>query len=171
MTKKNKEYKIKQNKDVKLNEKKQQKVFKNLQRLAKKSKKLLSHVSNSKTILHIQKTNITERSELGMTMNKNLSLLRTNSKNTLSANKLTKTQRKPKTYRIRAKVDSPSKIMSSDSELDDLSPRRYLDYYNVRSNFDSETAEKYRAMPLQRNLGGHHHIVEQPTRLDNLETD
>lgn len=151
MAKRQKEIKQKQSKMFKETEKKQQRIVKNLQKLAKKSKNLLSHISNSKSTLNIHKANETERSNLGLTMTKNHSILRTSSKVLLSGTKLAKTQRKPKMKKIKAKIDSPSKILSSDSEFDEMSPKRFLDYWGVISQYHSDNADNNYMMPLQRN--------------------
>jgi hypothetical protein len=129
MVKKDKEIKTKQKLRYKEEAKKQTKVLKNLQKLDKKRKKILIQVSSSKSTLNIYNPNKTERSELGLTMNKNLSMLKSASKyNFASQESLLKTQKKPKMKKINEKVDSPSKILSSDSEFDEMSPKKYLDY-------------------------------------------
>jgi predicted extracellular nuclease len=128
MIKKHKEIRQRQTQRYLEEEQQQQKVLDNLQKLAYKRRKILTQVANSKSTINIYKINDNERSDLAMTLNKNMSLLKSSSKNTLSTHKLLKTQRKPKTKKIKPKVDSPSKLLSSDSELEEMSPREYLKY-------------------------------------------
>lgn len=101
MIKKSKEYRNKENQILREKEIKQQKVFENLTKLAKKRRKLVANQANSKSTLSIENHNLTERSDLGITLvSKNLSVLKSVSKNQLHSSKLIKTQKKPKMKKI-----------------------------------------------------------------------
>ena len=103
MIKKAKEYRSKENQILREKEIKQQKVFENLTKLAKR-RKLVSNQANSKSTLSIENQNLTERSDLGITLvSKNLSVLKSVSKNQLHSSKLIKTQKKPKMKKITQK--------------------------------------------------------------------
>jgi len=129
------------------------KVLKNLQKLDKKRKKMFANLANSKSSLNVYNLDKTEKSELGTTVYKNSSVVKSGSKNHLaSTSSLMKTQRKPKTKKIRTKAESPSKILSSDSEMEDMSPKHYLDYCNLMSQLNSENTEKYKMMSLKEDL-------------------
>ena len=98
MIKKAKDYRYKEFQVLKEKENKQQKVFENLTKLAKRRKKLAVNPANSKSTLSIENNILTERSDLGITIvSKNMSVLKSMSKNQLHSSKLVKTQKKPKT--------------------------------------------------------------------------
>ena len=166
MIKKAKEYRSKENQILREKEIKQQKVFENLTKLAKR-RKLVSNQANSKSTLSIENQNLTERSDLGITLvSKNLSVLKSVSKNQLHSSKLIKTQKKPKMKKITQKWESPNKMLSSDSELEDLSPERYAEYWNIISQFNSEKADKWRAMPLQRQHKNQEQHLMTPPKIE-----
>ena len=171
MLKKRKEWKQKENNRYKIEEKKRLKVLNNLHKLAKKKTKIINTVTESKSNMHIQKYKPVEKSELGTTMSKNLSMLKSASSNTLIGNKLYKTQKKPRTKKIKQKIDSPSKILSSDSELDEMSPRRYIDYCNIMTQLDSEKVNKYKMMPLQRRSESNEPDLQTPARFETIGSD
>lgn len=128
MVKKDREIKKKERKRYNENTNIQLKVIDNLNKLDKKRKKLVTE-SHSKNKLNLYNLNKTEKYESGLTMSKNASMQKSTSKNNLtSRSKMVKTQKKPKTRRIITKVDSPSKILSSDSEMEDMDPDDYLEY-------------------------------------------
>lgn len=171
MIKKAKEYRSKENQILRDKEIKQQKVFENLTKLAKR-RKLVSNQANSKSTLSIENQNLTERSDLGITLvSKNLSVLKSVSKNQLHSSKLIKTQKKPKMKKITQKWESPNKMLSSDSELEDLSPERYAEYWNIISQFNSEKADKWRAMPLQRQHKNQEQHLMTPPKIDKIQWD
>jgi hypothetical protein len=170
MVKKDKEFKNKVKQKYKEDTKKQTKVLKNLHKLDKKRKKMFLHISSSKSTYNLHRQNRTERYELGLTMSKNLSMLRSGSKvNFTSQDNLLQTQKKPKRKKIAQIVESPSKILSSDSEFDEMSPKKYFDYCNVISQVNSETADKYRMMPLQRSSDQDE--IYRHAALDKIESD
>ena len=171
MIKKAKEYRSKENQILREKEIKQQKVFENLTKLAKR-RKLVSNQANSKSTLSIENQNLTERSDLGITLvSKNLSVLKSVSKNQLHSSKLIKTQKKPKMKKITQKWESPNKMLSSDSELEDLSPERYAEYWNIISQFNSEKADKWRAMPLQRQHKNQEQHLMTPPKIEKFQWD
>lgn len=165
MVKKNKEWVQKENQRYKDEEKKQQKVIKNLHKLASKRRKMLETISHSKSSLQINNYQNPDRTHLASAFPKNMSSLQNPSKSTLSQKHL-KTQKKPRTKKIKQRVDSPSKILSSDSEFEEMSPQRYIDYCNLMSQVESEKAYKYRMMPLQRHSDAHESV-----RSNRLEED
>lgn len=109
---------------IKEEESKHLKVLNNLKKLAKKQKKILTNIPSARPKI---KAKYNEKSDLGKTMLKSSILSKdVDPYNAATSRKLNKTQRKPKIKRIdRNKISSPSKLLSSDSELNELSPERY----------------------------------------------
>lgn len=129
MIKKGKEMKKKEKNKYNVNTQTQLKVMKNLKKLDKKRKKIFANTTNSKSTLDLYNLNKTERQNIGLSMSKNIRMQKSASKNNLtSRTKILKIQKKQKAKKLKSKVDSPSKILSSDSELEDMDPNDYLEY-------------------------------------------
>jgi len=129
MIKKGKEMKKKEKNKYNVNTQTQLKVMKNLKKLDKKRKKIFANTTNSKSTLDLYNLNKTERQNIGLSMSKNIRMQKSTSKNNLtSRTKILKIQKKQKAKKLKSKVDSPSKILSSDSELEDMDPNDYLEY-------------------------------------------
>ena len=129
MIKKGKEMKKKEKNNNNVNTQTQLKVMKNLKKLDKKRKKIFANTTNSKSTLDLYNLNKTERQNIGLSMSKNIRMQKSASKNNLtSRTKILKIQKKQKAKKLKSKVDSPSKILSSDSELEDMDPNDYLEY-------------------------------------------
>lgn len=85
--------------------------------------------------------------------------------------KLTKTQKKVKRRRTqKVGIDSPTRLLSSDSEFDEMSPNQYLEYVDILSRFKSDQSEQRQQIPLQMQLEEDKY-QESPSKVDQLDSD
>ena len=61
-------------------------------------------------------------------------------------------------------------MLSSDSELDELSPERYAEYWTILSQFNSDKVDKLQTMPLQQPIWNKQRLITPP-KIDRIQSD